>query len=141
MLDAMRDIAVPDLDDPLFAPFWQGMAEKRLLIQFCPASGEYYWPPRIRCHKTGSTEMEWIETAPTGTLYSFVTVGKSMIKGFDAPYTIGLVSLNEHPSVRMVGICRSEQKLAIGQPMAGRFVPAGPDGEFVVLQWVPSTGE
>ncbi|HSI40723.1 MAG TPA: OB-fold domain-containing protein [Xanthobacteraceae bacterium] len=133
-------IAVPDLADPLFAPFWQGTRHGELRIQYCAASDRLYWPPRIRCHISGSTDMSWVAVAAKGTVYSYVVVGKSMIKGFEAPYTIALVTLDGHPHIRVAGVLGDGGTAAIGAAVEGVFRPAGPAGEFVLLNWRPVAG-
>jgi uncharacterized OB-fold protein len=137
MSDLLSEIALPDLEDPLFKPFWDGMKAEELRIQHCPASKTTYWPPRFRCTISGSTEFEWITVEPKGQIYSYVTVGKSMIKGFEAPYHIGLVNLADHASVRIVGIIESAQAPNIGDEVVGTFVQAGPAGELNLLRWRP----
>lgn len=135
MADLLGEIAVPDLEDPLFKPFWEGMKAGELRIQHCPASNITYWPPRFRCTTSGSTEFEWIKVEPKGRVYSFVTVGKSMIKGFEAPYHIGLVELDENPGIRIVGIIESPTAPRIGEMVYGTYVQAGPAGELYLLRW------
>jgi uncharacterized OB-fold protein len=139
MADLLSEIAIPDLEDPLFKPFWEGMKAGELRLQHCPASGITYWPPRFRCSISGSTEFEWIAVQPEGRIYSFVTVGKSMIKGFEAPYHIALVTLDEHPEIRIVGIVEGTEPPRIDAAVAGHFIAAGEAGALSLLRWSPTT--
>ena len=138
MSDLLSEIAVPDLEDPLFKPFWDGMSAGQLRLQHCPAANTIYWPPRFRCAISGSTEFEWISVRPQGKIYSFVTVGKSMIKGFEAPYQIALVTLDDHPHIRIVGVTGGERAPGIGDAVSGHFVVAGGAGELTLLRWSKS---
>lgn len=135
MADISTEIALPDLEDPLFRPFWDGMKAGQLRLQYCPASDTTYWPPRFRCSTSGSTEFEWITVRPKGRIYSFVTVGKSMIKGFEAPYDIALVTLDDHPTIRIVGVIDGSHPPAIGAPVSGHFITAGAAGALILLRW------
>jgi uncharacterized OB-fold protein len=135
MSDLLNQIVVPDLNDPLFVPFWAGMKARELRLQYCPASAKTYWPPRHRCAISGSTEFEWRPISTSGTIFSFVTVGKSMIKGFEAPYEICLIDLADAPGVRVVGVLDTAHKASIGAKVTGYFVEAGENQEITLLRW------
>lgn len=135
MSDLLNQIVVPDLNDPLFVPFWEGMKAHELRLQYCPASAKTYWPPRHRCAMSGSTEFEWRPTSTTGSIFSYVTVGKSMIKGFEAPYEICLIDLEGAPGVRVVGVLDTANKASIGATVTGYFVEAGENHELTLLRW------
>ncbi|MBI5911895.1 MAG: hypothetical protein HY848_18360 [Betaproteobacteria bacterium] len=47
MLEPRGDVHIPDLEDPLFAPFWQGTAAGGLRVQQCPKCKAVYWPRAV----------------------------------------------------------------------------------------------
>jgi uncharacterized OB-fold protein len=81
---------------------------------------------------------------PRGTLFTWTTIAFATAKGFaDLPYVVGVVELSCEPYLRLVGnvIGVAAEDLRIGMPVEGTFVPAGPNGEFTVLQWNPTAAE
>jgi uncharacterized protein len=81
------------------APFWNGIVEKRLLMQYDPKAKRYQFFPRpISLHTT--TPLEWREASGQGTLVAF-TLTHFMARGFEerVPYLEGLVRLDEGPRI------------------------------------------
>lgn len=140
MPSLLPDVPLPGLDDPLFAEFWRGTAGGTLRVQGCGACGAVRWPPRHLCSACGSFETTWQDAAPRGVLFSWVVVGRATAPGYgEVPYGVGLVALDEHPHVRVLGhvVAADLPALRDGLRMRADFVPAGPNGEFHIVRWVP----
>lgn len=136
----LDQIPVPDLSDPNFAPFWEGTRENKLKVQRCEGCGTHRWPPRLTCRSCRSANVEWVEVARRGTLYTYTTVGRPTAKGFSSvPYMVGFVTLDAPANVRIIGnvVGVEPSQLAIGMALEGRFVPAGPNGEMTLIHWAP----
>ena len=73
---------------PESLPYWTAADEGRLLIKQCNACGEVHHYPRDICPHCLSADTEWLQTAGTGTVYSFSTMGKG-----EAAYTLAFVTL------------------------------------------------
>jgi uncharacterized OB-fold protein len=130
-----HEIIVPDLDDPLFAPFWRGTRDRRLMVQACDDCATPRWPPRCLCPACGSFAVRWVEHAARGSLFSWTVISKSTAAGFtDAPYTVGIVALDDAPSIRVVGnvLGVAAADLGVGLRLQGRFVDAG---AMTLLRW------
>ena len=137
----LDQVPVPDLGNPNFAPFWEGTRAGELRIQKCSRCDAHRWPPRITCRNCGSTDVEWTRVEPRGTLYTFTIVGRPTAKGYPSvPYTVGFVTLDQAPRVRIVGnvVDIDPSAVTIGMALKGRFVPAGPDGEMTLIHWSPA---
>jgi uncharacterized OB-fold protein len=137
----LDQVPVPDLNDPQFAPFWAGTREGKLRIQQCSDCKTYRWPPRITCRHCRSMKSEWVEVEPRGTLYTYTVVGRATAKGYsNVPYTVGFVTLDAHPNVRIIGnvVDVEPSAVRIGMPLKARFVPAGPKGEMTLIHWTPA---
>lgn len=52
-------------------PFWDALAEHRIVIQYSPSSGEYVFYPRVLAPRTLADDLEWREISGMGTLYSY----------------------------------------------------------------------
>lgn len=89
--------------DPESAPFWTALREHKLLIQRCPSSGTYQFPPVSFC--PGSLEKpEWVEASGYGTVFSWIVVRHPVPKdlyAMDVPYVVALITLDE--GCRMTG--------------------------------------
>ncbi|MFC0534039.1 Zn-ribbon domain-containing OB-fold protein [Phytohabitans kaempferiae] len=135
----LTKIPVPDVTDPLFAPYWDGTAKGELVLPACGGCAAVVWPPRGLCPACGSTERKWESHEPAGTLYTFTVVGHATVPGYtDLPYAVAIVELADAPGVRVIGSVDGDpDPLRIGMPMRAVFRPAGEDGEIVVLCWQP----
>ena len=85
--------------------FFDGLRERRLLIQRCGECGQAYFYPRPFCPECLSGDVAWEEASGKGTLYSFV-INYRNAPGFDAPYIIAVVELAEGPRMmtNLVGV-------------------------------------
>jgi hypothetical protein len=68
----------------------------KLMGTQCKKCNEIYFPPRADCIKCLHNDVKWIEFSGKGTLHTYTKI-KTAPKGFGdiAPYTIGVVDLNE----------------------------------------------
>jgi uncharacterized protein len=113
---------LPDVDDPLTAPFWQASREGKLVAQQCPNCGYVRWPPGPICNECLTPGGEWTELTPNGTLYSYAEYHRALDPAFkdDVPYTVGLIELDGGP--RMYGLMRSEVDTKdVGRPVRAVF--------------------
>lgn len=106
-----RDISVTRYAGPLpqatpeTQPFFDGLRERKLMIQRCGACGQAYYYPRPICPHCMSDDVHWFQASGKGLVYSFVINHRSS-PGFEAPYVIAVVELEEGPRMmtNLVGI-------------------------------------
>ena len=111
------------------------LAEGRFMIQRSASSGAHVFFPRIAQPGTGLADLEWVEAAGEGTIYSFTVI---RIQPPAADYVIALVDLVE--GVRMMSriVDCDPAAVAIGMTVTARmrdldgvpavlFAPAGGD--------------
>jgi uncharacterized OB-fold protein len=130
--------------------FWEGTATGELRVQACSACGALRFPPRVMCPECQSTERRWRAVSGRGSIWSFVVVHPPVLPAY-APYTpfpVITVTLEEKPSLRMVGNLVTgpggdingvdPATIAIGEPVQVVFTPRPrPEGTLVYLpQWV-----
>ena len=91
--------------DGLDAPYWEGAAEDRLLIQRCDACGLHRWGPEWICHACHAFETSWVEVEPRGRIYSWERVWHPVHPALNeaGPYVVVSVELPQADAVRMVG--------------------------------------
>jgi uncharacterized protein len=56
---------------PVSRPFWDGLREHRILIQYSPSSRRYVFYPRTLAPGTLADDLEWREIDGAGTVYTF----------------------------------------------------------------------
>lgn len=67
-MTAPRPIPEPT---PVSRPFWDGLAQHRILVQFSPSLQRYVFYPRTLAPGTLADDLEWREIDGAGTLYTF----------------------------------------------------------------------
>lgn len=102
--------------------FKQGLAEGMLLGLRCIECGEGIVPPSAVCTTCGSARLERESFAKAGSIRTF-TVIRVGPAGFDVPYLVALVELDEGPWVlgNLVGV-HTEQA---GMDLINRKVTVG----------------
>ena len=87
------------------APFWQAATKGELRIQQCASCDRLRFPPRSMCPRCQSTESSWALMSGRGTIYSYVVPHPPLLPQFAelAPYNVILVSLEEDPTIRLIG--------------------------------------
>ncbi len=56
--------------DGLDAPFWDGLANDKLLLQRCQSCERWQWGAEWVCHRCRSFDLTFEETEATGIIYS-----------------------------------------------------------------------
>jgi uncharacterized OB-fold protein len=104
------------------------LTEGRFMLQRVISTGETVFFPRVAQPGTGRCDLEWVEAAGTGALYSFTVIRN---KPPAADYVIALVDLAE--GVRMMTriVDCDPATLSIGMPLRARMGEI--DGSAVVV--------
>jgi len=113
--------------------FWRSGADGRLRLLHCDGCGRFHHPPVPRCPYCYSDAVQPRPLGGGGTLVTFTVNRQPFLPGFTPPYPIGLVEVDEDPSIRLctnlVGIGIDE--IAIGLRVHVVFEPLGED------LWIP----
>jgi hypothetical protein len=93
---------LPDVDDPLTAPYFAGAARGELMITRCDACDAYVWYPQEHCPGC-SGELTWMPVSGAGTLFSWAVVRRAFLPAFadQVPFVTALVAIAEDPAVRL----------------------------------------
>ena len=106
-------------DDSRF--FWEGLSNGELLIQRCASCGVLRHPPRAMCSACNALEWDTVTSAGTGTLYSYTVHHYPPMPGFEMPYVVGLIELDE--GVRLLANVVGDAPPVIGMKVRARIVP------------------
>jgi uncharacterized OB-fold protein len=96
------DFPLPDVADPLTAPYFDGAARGELVVTRCASCNAYVWYPQERCpHDDGN--LAWVPVSGRGTLFSWAVVHRAFLPAFAdmVPFVTALVAIDEDPSVRL----------------------------------------
>jgi len=114
-------------------PFWDGIAEGKLVLQYCTVAKRFQHYPRPVSAYTGRRTLEWREVSGRGTIYA-CTVVRIPSPGIEGriPLCVAIVDLDEGvriianvlncaPSDMAIG---KRVKLAMDQLAPGHYYPA-----------------
>jgi uncharacterized protein len=118
-------------------PFWDATAEGILLLPKCDSCSALIWYPRAFCPACSGTDISWVSSVGTGTIYSFsITRKGSGVWAEVSPYVIAYVDLDEGPRVLSNVVGCAVEEVSIGMsvrvvfdktgegPAVYRFTPA-----------------
>ncbi len=134
---------LPDVDDPLVAPYFAGAARGELVVPKCDGCGRYVWYPEEACPSCGGV-LVWTPVSGRGTLFTWVVVRRAFLPAFEdkVPFVSALIALEENPAVRIVAYVDADpDALVADQPVQVEFRSLSfatvPDHEVVVPWFVP----
>ena len=114
--------------------YLNGLEKGEIIGSRCKKCGALSIPLKPICAKCGSFDLEEIESKGEGVLRSFTVIYAALPHLVDkAPYVIGLVRLDEGPSImgRLVGVDPTKpEKIKIGTRM--KFEALEENGKIVV---------
>jgi len=85
------------IEDAISAPYWEGTRIGELRMQTCRSCSKFQHYPRALCSHCGGTDLGWQKVSGNGTIDSWTEVMRAPQEGFEAPYIIARVRLNEGP--------------------------------------------
>ncbi|MEL7210278.1 MAG: Zn-ribbon domain-containing OB-fold protein, partial [Actinomycetota bacterium] len=94
----LRYIGTPE---PYEAFFWASGEDGRLRLQHCDDCDRFHHPPQPLCPYCHSTALEPKPVAGTGVVASFTINHQPFMPGFDPPYPIAFVEIDEDPTIRL----------------------------------------
>ena len=125
--------------------FWTSGEDGRLRFLRCRDCGYYVHPPAPVCPRCYTKSLAPEPVSGRASVATFTVNAQPWIPGFDPPYVIAIVEIDEQPNVRLttnvVG-CPTDA-VRVGMPVRVRFEhyddvwlplfepagPAGPDGQ------------
>ncbi len=95
---------LPPIDEHS-APFFEGCRAGELRMQQCAETGRLIFPPRPMSPWAQHTAPSWTRVSGRGRIWSFVIPHPPLLPQFSelAPYNVVVVSLDEDPTIRLVG--------------------------------------
>jgi uncharacterized OB-fold protein len=124
---------------PVSAPFWQGLTEHRIVVQFSPSLDRYVFYPRTLAPGTLADDLEWREIGGAGELYTFTVADRPTGPPWaDAlPQLLAVVQWDVGPriSTELVDVARED--IRIGMRVTPVFCDV-PDTGVTLLRYRPA---
>ena len=122
------------------APFWAGLAQRRLLVQRCPVCATWQAGAEWICHACHAFDPVWTEVVARGRVHSWERVWQAShpLLRERVPYLVVLVELAEARPARLVGNLLGDalQPVRIGMAVQGVFEQhLQGDRAYGLLQW------
>ncbi len=108
--------------------FWSGTRAGELRLQRCDECSHVYFPPRPFCPACASRSVSVFAASGRATLHSYV-INQRPAPGFEAPYSIAVVELEEGPRMmtNVVGVPQTPEALELDMPLEVVFEPMSDD--------------
>jgi uncharacterized OB-fold protein len=107
----------------LSAPYWQGAADGRLLVQRCQACARHVFIPAIVCPYCTSDDLTWTQSTGRGVVHSVTVVHRPPNPSTPAPYAVAVIELAEgwHMLSNVIGC--AVDAVTIGMEVEAVFLP------------------
>lgn len=100
--------------DAASRPFYDGAAEGRLMLMKCSECGDYRLPARAHCPRCLSDRSTWEAAGGRGTIRTFGVMHRRYHPGFEVPYNVTIVELDEGPRLPTNIIGVANEQLGVG---------------------------
>ncbi|HJR19938.1 MAG TPA: zinc ribbon domain-containing protein [Actinomycetota bacterium] len=86
-------------------PYWDAVAEHRLIVQRCDSCDAWVWQPRPLCPRCHGESLTWTDVSGAATVVSWTALHPPVLAVWadKLPFVILLVELDDAPGVRMIG--------------------------------------
>ncbi len=131
-LSVKRDIKHYDFG----MPFWEATRQKKLVIQYCKATGKYQHLPRPVSIFTGRRrDIEWREVSGKGTVFSYTIAhrGPPAFQGKE-PYAVASVTLDVGVNLIANLINCKAQDLKVGMKVKPYWHPLDTGEHLLMFQ-------
>lgn len=124
---------------PTTAPYWEGLAQRKIRIQYSPSLERYIFYPRVISPGTLKDDLVWREIGGLGKVYTFTVAERPTAPHFvDAvPQFLAIVEWDEGPRVTTELVNVDREALRIGMRVKPVFVDY-PEHEITMLRYEPA---
>jgi len=122
----MQPAPITPVPTPTSQPFWDALADGRVLIQRCRQCDTWVYYPRARCSHCLSDSLEWTEVSGQGTVYTFTVARQPTTPAFAEVVNpiIAVVKLDEGVRVTTSLEGVDPDDVQVGMRVGPLFAPA-----------------
>lgn len=120
--------------------YWDGARDGRLVITRCDACRRFVHPPQPLCPSCHHEQLTAEAVSGRGHVYGFSIMHLPGVPGFEPPYAVAVVELEEQVGLLTVGnvLDCAHDDVRVGMPVEVAFETVGDD--IVLPQWRPAGG-
>lgn len=124
---------------PTAKPFWDGLAEHRIRIQYSPSSDRYVFYPRVLAPGTLADDLHWREISGAASLYTFTVAYRPVAPHFagDVPQILAVVQWDEGPRFSTEIVNADPADVHVGMRLRPVFFEYPEDG-VTMLRYEPA---
>ncbi len=124
---------------PTSLPFWQGLADGKVLLQRCSQCRSWIFYPRSHCSQCLSADLEWQEVSGRAEIYSYTVARRPTAPQFNGlePQLLAVVELEEGVRMNSVIVNANEDELRVGLKLTPVFESGL--GEHTLLYFEPAS--
>lgn len=124
---------------PTTAPFWDALAERRVVIQYSPSAQSYVFYPRVRAPRTLADDLEWRQISGMGTLYTYTVARRPVGAHFAGavPQLLAIVEWDEGPRFSTELVHVEPADITIGMRVRPVFCDY-PEHDITMLRYEPA---
>jgi hypothetical protein len=120
-------VSVSTTSEHISQPFWDGTAQGQFRVPECQACGHRFFGPEPACVRCQSRKLGWASLDGSGVVYSFTEVHVPPEPGYEVPYVLAVIELDDGPAVfsHLVGAAAANPRVGMRVTLAFR---TGADG-------------
>jgi uncharacterized OB-fold protein len=120
-------------------PFWDGLREHKVRIQYSPSADRWIFYPRILAPGTLADDLEWREISGTGTLYTYTVARYPTAPPWadDVPQLLAVIELDEGPRFTSEVVDVAPEDIAVGARVRPVFCDV-PGTDITLLRYALS---
>ena len=105
----------------LSSEVFDGCNQGLLKLQRCLNCHAVQFYPRVLCAMCSERDMVWINASGRGNVASFTIVRRALTEGYEAPYVVALIDLEEGPRMMSNIVDCSPEIVVVGAPVKVAF--------------------
>jgi uncharacterized OB-fold protein len=123
---------------PVSAPYWAGLREHRIRIQYSPSQRQWVFYPRVLAPRTLAGDLEWREISGRGTLYTFTVADRPTAPQWrdSLPQLLAVVEWDEGPRISTELVDVEPGQIRVGMRVAPVFCDY-PAHDITLLRYRP----
>jgi uncharacterized OB-fold protein len=132
------DLPVPEPTETT-QPFWDGLRQGKLVIQYSPSADQWVFYPRVLAPGTLADDLEWREITGAGQVYTY-SIGRRPTAppwGDRVPQIIAVVAVDEGAHIPTELVDVEPDDVTVGMRVRPVFERAA-DGTTVLLKFRPA---
>lgn len=126
---------------PVTRPFWEGLQDHKVRIQYSPSTAQWVFYPRLLAPRTLADDLEWREIPGRGHVYAFTIARYPTAPAWKdkLPQILAVVQFDEGPRLTTEILNVAPEQVQVGMRVRPVFCD-DPHGGVTLLRFEPADG-